>query len=632
MAKKLFIGESGGTPFSLPPELQTQASAIFGVRESGKTNTGVVIVEELLDHAQQAVIMDPTNAWHGLKSSADGRSTGFPIIVIGGPQGDLPLHEGDGATLADFVVESRASVILSMRHLRQAAMRRFALAFTEQLYHRKGDPRYQDPMLTVIDEASLLIPQKVGAAEAQLVGAVQMLARQGRSSGIGLLLIDQRPASVNKDALSQIELLVTHRLTAPQDRKAVREWAEQKAEPAQVKEFLAGLASLKQGRAWFWSPLLDLFQQVHVRKRFTFDSSKTPRPGEQAVIPKVVAQVDIDALKAKLAVTIEEARANDPKELKKRIAELEAEIEATNIANDEDIGESAEAAERRGYERGYECGYTEAAKVEWRKGFAHAAQIANDSMSNLLEEAKTRLARVSDVLTIPPELTIEPPSETPVFSVPKEFYEVTAVKGEPAPESRRVTDVLQRALIPSGKFEPVRPKPSRDANVGAGESLPKGHQRILDALAALEAVGITEPTRAIVGAASGFSYKGGTFQKYVGALSSGGLVHYPSDNRVALTDAGRASAAQPDRPLRLRDLHQAFLSFFELGPRKILEQLIAAFPESISRKELGERTGYASGGGTFQKYVGKLSSFGAAIYPEDGQVRAADLLFPRGLR
>src|SRR6185369_15814541 len=64
----------------------------------------------------------------------------------------------------------------------------------------------------------------------------------------------------------------------------------------------------------------------------TFDSSATPKPGQQAKAPSSLAEVDLDAIRAKLAKTIELARADDPRELRRRIAELERQLKAAPTA------------------------------------------------------------------------------------------------------------------------------------------------------------------------------------------------------------------------------------------------------------------------------------------------------------
>jgi DNA helicase HerA-like ATPase len=52
---------------TLPTEAVTQTLAILGIRGSGKTNTAVVLSEELLKAKHQTVIIDPVDVWWGPK-------------------------------------------------------------------------------------------------------------------------------------------------------------------------------------------------------------------------------------------------------------------------------------------------------------------------------------------------------------------------------------------------------------------------------------------------------------------------------------------------------------------------------------------------------------------------------------
>ena len=81
---KLRIADS----FTLPADFASMTSATLGIRGSGKTTTAAVAFEELLSINYQVIAIDPTDVWHGLKSSADGKRPGFPIVVLGGPHGD----------------------------------------------------------------------------------------------------------------------------------------------------------------------------------------------------------------------------------------------------------------------------------------------------------------------------------------------------------------------------------------------------------------------------------------------------------------------------------------------------------------------------------------------------------------
>src|SRR3954466_12902476 len=89
------------------------------------------------------------------------------------------------------------------------------------------------------------------------------LVRRGRARGIGVTLVTQRAAVLNKDVLTQVEVLIALRTIAPQDREAIDAWVKVHGTPEQRAELLASLPSLPIGTAWFWSPgWLDAFQRV----------------------------------------------------------------------------------------------------------------------------------------------------------------------------------------------------------------------------------------------------------------------------------------------------------------------------------------------------------------------------------
>jgi hypothetical protein len=43
-------------------------------------------------HGQQVVIVDPKGDWWGIRSSADGKAPGLPVVILGGERGDVPLE------------------------------------------------------------------------------------------------------------------------------------------------------------------------------------------------------------------------------------------------------------------------------------------------------------------------------------------------------------------------------------------------------------------------------------------------------------------------------------------------------------------------------------------------------------
>lgn len=144
---------------------------MFGIRGSGKTNTAGALAEELLAHGHPIAVIDPTDAWWGLRAGRDGNPAGgFPVVIFGGPHGDIPLQETDGKVIAEFIVQDQVSVVLSLRHLRKNAQRRFVTEFCEELYHLKGADSHRTPLTVFIDEAPLFVPQKVMGEVARTVG------------------------------------------------------------------------------------------------------------------------------------------------------------------------------------------------------------------------------------------------------------------------------------------------------------------------------------------------------------------------------------------------------------------------------------------------------------------------------
>ena len=256
----------------LPLEAVTQTFAILAKRGVGKTYLGLVLAEEMLKVGAQVIIGDPVGVTWGLRSSRNGKADGLPIMVAGGTHGDIGLFTDSGALVAETLVAEKVSCILDLSLFRKGEQVRWMADFSEALYRLN-----RSPVHLILDEADAFAPQRPMRGQERMLGAVEDLVRRGRARGIGVTLITQRAAVLNKDVLTQIEVLVTLRTISPQDRAAIDEWVKVHGTQEQRSELMASLPSLPIGEAWFWSPgWLDLFQRVKVRQRETFDSSATP--------------------------------------------------------------------------------------------------------------------------------------------------------------------------------------------------------------------------------------------------------------------------------------------------------------------------------------------------------------------
>ena len=586
MSRRLAIAKG----FSLPLETTTQTIGIVAKRRVGKSYTARRIAEQLFKAGQQIVIADPKGDWWGIRSSTDGKAPGLPVVILGGERGDVPLQVDAGEVVAKLVVEERVSVLLDLSQFRKREVARFMSDFLETLYRLKAKEALRTPLMLIIDEADAIAPQKPQEGEERMLGAAEDIVRRGGQRGIGCMMITQRTAVLNKNVLTQCEMLVALRTIAPQDLKAMQAWIDVHGSVEERDTLMESLPSLPVGVAWFWSPgwptAVGIFERVEVLPIETFDSGATPKSGEKRIEPKNLADVDLGALTRQMAATIERARADDPKLLKKAVADRDREIAM--------LKKQVGAAPAR----------TVAKPVVDERAIARAVQAATAPLQKQLEQLRRAAHRVVAQLT-------------------EGGWRETAdtAKVESAPEPVRVARVATA---------PRRSPALREAAVANASGVTPSEQKILNALAAYEVLGITPVRRVNVAFFAGYT-ENGHFNNMVGQLRTNGLLDYPTKGDVALTDAGRALADAGASPIAsLEDLHRLWLSKISPSEAKLLRCLIETYPDSVTRADLAAATGYTENG-HFNNMVGHLRSLGAADYPNKARVVATDVLFPAGL-
>jgi len=253
---------------SLPLDAVTQTFGILAVRGAGKSNTAAVMAEQMFRSRLPFVVVDPVGAWWGLRSSADGQGPGLAIPVFGGRRGDVPLEKTAGNMIADIVVDERLSCVLDCAEFSEGDKIKFLIDFAERLYRRN-----QDPLHLFLEEADDYAPQRPFREQARLLRSWENIVRRGRARGLGITMITQRSAALNKNVLTQIETLIVLRTTAPNDRKAISAWVEYHG---QGTELLQSLPELGAGEAWIWSPSwLKTLKRAQINRRSTFVSGDT---------------------------------------------------------------------------------------------------------------------------------------------------------------------------------------------------------------------------------------------------------------------------------------------------------------------------------------------------------------------
>lgn len=554
---------------SIPSEALNQHIAILGKTGSGKSYAAKGVVEGLLDSKRQVCVLDPTGAWWGLRRAADGKAKGYDVVLIGGQFADIPLAERSGAAVARLVTQQFASVVIDTSGMTVGEYTRWFIDFATTLY-----TTITEPLHLIIDEAHHFMPQgKSPDVDAgRMLHAGNRLMSGGRSKGVRGMLITQRPAKLHKDSLTCADTLVAMRVLSPQDRGAIKEWIDGAGDPAQAKLVLDSLAQLQRGEGWVWYPEGGSLQRVKFPAIKTYDSSATPKHGAKA--GPGVAEIKLDEVRAALADAVAEAEANDPKLLRKRIAELEkaakgkaapATVATDPKAIDRAVGQAVAARDKH-----------------WQGELRKFEQRDRDFTGRLGKIAS--LAHLNGQAKMP-EIA-KPPAESRAQNIPN-------------------------------RIQPPQRVVARNANYSltTDPDLPKGEQAILAAI--VQHGGCDRQQLTVL-----TGYKRSTRDAYIQRLRERGYVE--DGPTITATDEGVAALGDYEQLPTGDALREWWMDRLPEGERRILEVLAQAWPEEVDRDALTEATGYKRS--TRDAYLQRMGAK-RLIEGERGPVKAADALF-----
>jgi hypothetical protein len=475
--------------------------------------------------------------------------------------------------MADMAVRERIPMVLSMKGWGVAERARFVTDFAKQLLKSNAEP-----LMVVLEEADAFVPQRPAKGEEAMLGEMDRMVRWGRGSGIGCTLITQRSAKVNKDVTTQAETLIAFRTTGPQDRDAIDNWIKFHAGQDRRDDVLSSLPTLPDGTAWVWSPeWLDVFDKYAFRRRTTYDSGATPKVGEKRPKPKELATVDLERLRGQMAATIEKAKADDPRELRRQLAEANKRI----------------ADAQKGITRSNTRAVKPPKVVE--------KFVLKDGQLARAEALVERIELLSDK-----------------FSGYEEDLRITA---------KEIRDALAKTRQPiAGPPPPPRtpgpvtpPRPPRDRAVDVDTSdLPPGERAVLTA--ALQYPGLERTRLSIL-----TGYKRSSRDAYIVRLASKGLIEVRGST-VVPTPAGRAALNGSFEPLPSgADLVAYWKQRLPEGERRVLETLLLYGEQDVDRERIDAATGYKRS--SRDAYLVRLKARGLVDFSGRGTVRASGELF-----
>lgn len=567
---------------SLPAEdLLESVIGVIGKRGRGKTGKVKVMMEELVRVNLPFIALDPVGVMWGIRSSIDGKGPGLPVLIVGGSHGDVRLDRRAGAEIAKAVVQSNISCIIDFSEESKTAYREFVKDFAHTLFSINDTPR-----MVIIEEAPELVPQRMRPDMTGVFEAVERLVSRGRNKGIGVTLVSQRAATINKDVLTQIDALFVFGLTSPQDRKALAEWVQAKDDEGHLKEFEMGIASLQKQEAWFWSPEAfgGAFKKVKIRDFNTFHPDKTHlrRTGQLQLKP---VTTDISKIVSKLGdqmdkLTKEKIDVASIPKLQSKIKVLERKLE--------------HAKEQK------------LSPIEIKKAIEEAKAPLLQEIAALKAEAKKynsyfkKTAQAIDTI----------------------IHNNPFIKGSEKPQMTKANPYHVRTSGNITTIESNSKAIERDPSDNE-KPLRAGEMRILKHLASRSPLTLTKNQ---LGTLSGFTPSGGTFSAYYGNLKRRKLITIDHAKNISVTEHGMDVAGEiPPAPSTPEETLAMWKSNLRAGEARILQEIVDAYPESISKDELGARVEMTYTGGTFNAYIGILKR-NSLIFTEDGRLKASEML------
>jgi hypothetical protein len=260
---ELLVTEDGIT---LPAEdVLTGRGFVTGKSGSGKSNTASVLVEELLEKDAPLLIIDTDGEYYGLKEQ-------YEVLHLGASdRADAVVEPSDAADIADLALAEGVPTVLDISgFLEGDTADRLVYEVAKHLFSQARDVR--QPFLLLVEEVHEFVPEQGGLDD---VGEMLVrVAKRGRKRGLGLCGLSQRPASVDKDFITQCDWIAWHRLTWANDTRVV--------DTILGGNYSTDVETLDDGEAFLMADWEQSIQRVQFRRKRTFDAGATPGFGESS--------------------------------------------------------------------------------------------------------------------------------------------------------------------------------------------------------------------------------------------------------------------------------------------------------------------------------------------------------------
>lgn len=148
---------------------------------------------------------------------------------------------------------------------------REAIQHGQEYLSQSGKHRQQPLVWLFLDEAHEFLPRE---EKTPATDALVQLLREGRQPGISLVMATQQPGQIHRDAMSQSDIIIAHRVTSKADLAALNEIMQTYAVES-IRQHMDSLPALK-GAAIVLDDNSERIYPMRVRPRFTWHGGESP--------------------------------------------------------------------------------------------------------------------------------------------------------------------------------------------------------------------------------------------------------------------------------------------------------------------------------------------------------------------
>jgi hypothetical protein len=136
---------------------------------------------------------------------------------------DSGLFSGEPTPISTLLEQGKASII-DMRGVNPEVQDLIVSRVCHEVFELRKVNEVP-PGMIIVEEAHNFCPER-GYGKASSTSVMRTIASEGRKFGLGLMIISQRPARVDKNVISQCNTQIILRVTNPNDLQAIKKSVE----------------------------------------------------------------------------------------------------------------------------------------------------------------------------------------------------------------------------------------------------------------------------------------------------------------------------------------------------------------------------------------------------------------------